>query len=115
MHVELADTWRKKYLGLMFRKECVRPLVFEFAHSMRVPLHMFFVRFPIDVIYLDEDNVIVEMIINFRPWRYYEPANKCKTVIELPAGWIKKYGLCVCAKFDYSQINCSVPLNLLRK
>ena len=77
----------------MFRKQCTEPLVFTFNDEMVVPLHMFFMRFPIDVIYLDKDNKISEMIINFRPWKWYSPKSKCKTIIEMPVGWIRKLGL----------------------
>jgi uncharacterized membrane protein (UPF0127 family) len=69
---------------------------------------MFFVKFPIDVLYLDESNKVVEMIINFKPWKYYEPLNKCKTIIELPAGWIKRYDFWISDKLDFT-LKAGIP------
>ena len=112
LECELADTWRKKYLGLMFRKECTQPLMFLFDSSMHVPLHMFFVKFPIDVLYLDENDVVVEMILNFKPWKYYEPLNKCKRLIELPAGQIKSYDFWIGDKLDIEILKSAALIKL---
>ncbi len=80
-----------KCLGLMFR---LKPsvLIFEFDKEQKVPLHMLFVFFPIDVIYLDSAKKVVELKENFRPFSFYSPSIKSKYVIELPAGSIKSSG-----------------------
>ncbi|HIH42502.1 TPA: DUF192 domain-containing protein [Candidatus Woesearchaeota archaeon] len=82
-------------LGLMFsRKNNSKALVFELKKPKKVPLHMWFVFYPIDVLYLNEDDEgkkrIVEIKENFKPFRFYFPKKKAKYVIELPANTVSK-------------------------
>jgi uncharacterized membrane protein (UPF0127 family) len=72
--------------GLMFSPPRDLALVFLFRKTRRVSLHMFFVRFPIDVLYLDEIGTVLEIKRNFRPWSVYRPRCKCRSLIECPAG-----------------------------
>jgi uncharacterized membrane protein (UPF0127 family) len=67
--------------------------VFVFRKPRKVALTMFFVFFPIDVIFLDEKKRIVEIKENFRPFTEYYPKKKALFVVELPAGTIKMNGL----------------------
>ncbi len=71
-----------KARGLMFSKK--KDLIFEFRKPSFVPLHMFFVFFPIDVLFLDDDKHIIELKKNFRPFGYYRPKKLARYVIELP-------------------------------
>jgi len=76
-----------KARGLMFRKNPAA-LVFEFNREQRNSLHMMFVFFLIDVIFLDKDKKVVEIKENFRPFAMYIPKNKSMYVIELEKGKI---------------------------
>ena len=78
-----------KTVGLMFSKK-PKPLIFILKKEKIVPLHMFFVFFPIDVLFLGKNRTVVEIKENFGPFSYYRPKNKAMYVIELPAGTIKK-------------------------
>jgi uncharacterized membrane protein (UPF0127 family) len=51
-------------------------------------------RFPIDVVFLDEELQVVEIAADLRPWR---AAGKrgAKAVLELPAGECERRGLVV--------------------
>ncbi len=51
---------------------------------------MFFVIFPIDVLFLDKNRKVVDLKENFKPFTFYTPKAKAKYVIELPNGIIKK-------------------------
>jgi|TARA_B100001971_G_scaffold100907_1_gene93006 hypothetical protein len=73
--------------GLMFSKP--RPLIFIFEKEKIVPLHMFFVFYQIEILFLDKNKKVVEMKKNFSPFTFYDPKNKSKYVIELPIGAIK--------------------------
>jgi hypothetical protein len=70
-----------KARGLMFSRR--KDLIFEFRKPSFVPLHMFFVFFAIDVLFLDDDKRIIEMKKGFRPFRYYRPKKLARYVIEL--------------------------------
>jgi hypothetical protein len=78
-----------KALGLMFAMN-PKNLVFFFKEEKIIPLHMFFVFFPIDVLFLDKKKKVVEIKENFRPFTCCTPRAKAKYVIELPKGMIKK-------------------------
>jgi len=95
-----CNSFVSKLRGLMFTRESDSALVFRFAREKKTALHMFFVFYPIDVVYLNSDKIIVEMKPNFRPFRVYFPGNKARYVLELPAGYIQKYDLAVGEKFD---------------
>lgn len=51
---------------------------------------MFFVFYPIDVIFLDSEMKIVEIKENFKPFTIYKPKKKARYVIELPKGTIAR-------------------------
>jgi uncharacterized membrane protein (UPF0127 family) len=78
-----------KALGLMFRTN-PKSLVFVFDKEKIVPLHMFFVFFPIDVLYLDKNKRVVETKINLMPFTFYKAMKKSSYVIELPSGTIQR-------------------------
>jgi uncharacterized protein len=48
-------------------------------------VHTFFMRFPIDVVFLDRQHVVVDVAIAVRPWRAVGRRG-AYAVIELPAG-----------------------------
>jgi len=85
---QVYDSILSKARGLMFSKQ--KNIIFIFRHEKRIPLHMFFVFFPIDVLYLDSEKRVIEMIKDFKPFRYYSPRYKSKYVLELPQGMISK-------------------------
>jgi len=53
--VELADTFWRRFSGLMLSRRFPRgsALLFRLPKPCRYSIHMFFVRFPIDILYLD--------------------------------------------------------------
>ena len=80
-----------KAIGLMFSKKSDKSLIFIFKKEKIVPLHMLFVFYPIDVLFLNKEKSIVEMKENFRPFSFYSPENKAKYIIEMPEGSIGKF------------------------
>ena len=77
-----------KTVGLMFSKK--RTIVFAFGKERRRGLHMFFVFFPIDLIFLDGNKKVVELKESFKPFTFYNSRKKAQYVIECPAGAIRK-------------------------
>ncbi len=74
-----------KALGLMFCRKR-KSLVFVFRKEQKVLLHMLFVFFPIDVLFLDSSRKVVELKTDFKPFRFYNPSKKAMYVIEIPSG-----------------------------
>ena len=78
-----------KSLGLMFTLK-PKTLIFIFKKEKIIPLHMLFVFYPIDVLFLGKNKVVVEIKESLMPFTVYTPKNKAKYIIELPQGTIKK-------------------------
>lgn len=49
-------------------------------------IHMFFMRFPIDVLFLDAHGQVVRFLPQLAPWRVSGLYPKARGVLELPAG-----------------------------
>ncbi|MBN2199839.1 MAG: DUF192 domain-containing protein [Candidatus Aminicenantes bacterium] len=74
-------------VGLMFSKP--RNLLFEFPKPQRVRLHMFFVFFAIDVVFLDFQKRVVKLKKNLRPFRIHFCPHPSRYVLELKKGTIE--------------------------
>lgn len=66
-HLEIANSFWSRFVGLQFRRE-LPP-----SHGvMLVPcrsIHTCWMRFPIDVIFLDTQNTVLDIRSSVRPWR----------------------------------------------
>ncbi len=51
-------------------------------------IHTFFMRIPLDVIFLNRENVVVSMYRGLRPWHPCVCSLNARSVVELPAGAI---------------------------
>jgi len=89
--VILAESHWEKLKGLMFED----PKRFNYALVFCLPresianatIHMLFVFFPIDIVYLNKDKKVVDMAKNVQPFALgYAPEKPSKFFIELPAG-----------------------------
>jgi len=83
--VDLADSIVSQTRGLMFRRSIPDDyaLAFQFGSTKTRDLHMLFVFFPIDAIWIVDG--VVRRVETLRPWRGFarEEAN---LIVELPAG-----------------------------
>lgn len=78
-----------KSLGLMFKLK-PKPLIFIFKKEKIIPLHMLFVFYPIDVLFLNKNKIVAEIKEDFKPFSFYTPKNKAQYILELPQGAIRK-------------------------
>lgn len=89
----LCETVGSKARGLMFTaKSFVEEhcLIFPFEEPKYQGLHMFFVFYPIDLVFLDDKYRVVEIKRRFLPFTFYNSVRKAKYVLELPAGTIDR-------------------------
>ncbi|MBN3037607.1 MAG: DUF192 domain-containing protein [Candidatus Diapherotrites archaeon] len=97
--VEEARSALQKAIGLMFRKSFDGAHVLFINSETRVgaSIHMMFMRFPIDVVFLDSKKRVVDVRRDVKPWVLNVTPNKpAKYVVELPAGKADvKVGECV--------------------
>lgn len=91
--VNVADTFFRRFLGLMFRKK-PSPLLISFDREGRVSssIHMFFVGFPLDVVWMDKELRVVDLREEIKPFglKIYFPKKKANYVLELPSGGIRR-------------------------
>jgi len=72
----------------MFSRQ--KNLVFVLNEEKKESLHMWFVFFPIDVVFLSKDKKVIEIKENFMPFSLYFPKNKAKFILELVWGSVKE-------------------------
>jgi uncharacterized protein len=81
---EVADNPFKRLFGLMGRKHLPQ------GHGLFLrpcsSIHTFFMRFPIDVVFIDRDNRVVKLCPAVKPWRFVLGGKGAHAVLELPAG-----------------------------
>lgn len=100
--VELADTAWKRFKGLMMRKEMPSGQAL-FLHKIN-SIHMCFMRFPIDAVYVDKQKRIVKIVRNLPPWTGISACLKANSVLEMKAGEAERLGLTVGMQWEKRQI-----------
>ena len=82
----IADTFSSRMIGLLNRRSLLpdEALVITRCKS----IHMLFMRFPIDAIFVDKNNFVVGLIERIRPFRFSRIFFKASQVIEIPPGSI---------------------------
>lgn len=83
-----ANTVFSRMKGLMFMDEMkgMDALLIDPCNS----IHNCFVRFPLDVLFLDKNYRIVKIIRHFKPWRFSWIYFRAKMVIEMPSGKLSR-------------------------
>jgi len=79
-----------KATGLMFSRKRNIQLILKFEKEKKVSLHMFFVFYSIDVLFLDKRKVVVDMKETFKPFSVYRSQREAMYAVELPSGAVKK-------------------------
>jgi uncharacterized membrane protein (UPF0127 family) len=55
-------------------------------------IHMFFMRYPIDAVFVSGDGRVVRIAENLRPWRIVAWARGARDCLELPVGAVRASG-----------------------
>lgn len=90
-NLEKADTRLKRMRGLLGRSGLApdEGLWIDPCSS----IHMFFMRFAIDAIFLDPDGYVVRVHEELKPWRMARGGKHAYSVLELPAGRASFFGI----------------------
>jgi uncharacterized membrane protein (UPF0127 family) len=88
--VAVADTHATRALGLLNRTGLEPGEGLWIVPSRGV--HTWWMRFPIDLVALDERGVVVDRVVNLKPWRIRLPRRGTAGVLELAAGWLAHSG-----------------------
>lgn len=96
IEVEVADNFFKQSKGLMFRKrlEENRGMLFVFKRESYPRFWMLGMRFPIDIIWINEEMEIIDITTganpSFNPYRTYMPKKPCRYVLEVESGFAER-------------------------
>jgi uncharacterized membrane protein (UPF0127 family) len=100
-HLEVASSLWTQTVGLMGRQE------FAAGSGLLIPhcnaIHTAFVRFPIDVLFLDSQMTVMRLVSALSPWRIVGPVRGAKSVVELPAGTLRQMQIAVGQQFTVSR------------
>ncbi|MBE3102799.1 MAG: DUF192 domain-containing protein [Bacilli bacterium] len=92
LRIKLANSYWTRCKGLLFYK---KPIVDEgLLITPCNSIHMFFMRFPIDVVFLDQSNGVVKVVSNLMPWKIVPPVHAAHSTLELPIGTIVTRNIC---------------------
>ncbi len=86
MKLIYADTFFKRFKGLMGKKDFKDAMIF--ANLKDSSIHTMFMRFKIDVYFIDENKIIFEKV-TLKPWRFYKPKKQAKYILETQKNKLK--------------------------
>lgn len=91
--LELADTPLARMVGLLGRDELADDdgLLIDPCHS----IHTWFMRFPIDVLFMTREGEVVTIFDALPPFRLASGTRRARLTIELPAGARRRANLVV--------------------
>lgn len=92
LKIRIASTFCSRFFGLM-GKSALTPdtgLLLTYCAS----IHTMWMKFPIDLIYIDAQGTIVDTACHIKPWRLHRSKHpKSVHVLEVPAGYIKLHDI----------------------
>lgn len=99
----IANDFISRLVGLMGQKklEDSFALFFPVCNS----IHTFFMKMPIDVIFLNSQYEIVAIYHSLPPWRLILPKRNYKHVLEFRAGKAKSIGLSIYEKLQLEEVH----------
>jgi uncharacterized protein len=90
--VILCENLWSSMRGLMLRKELTNQqgLLIDLKKDKSAAIHMFLVGFPIDVIWLNSEKLVVETRKDVKPNSIVNPSKFSRYIVELPKGTLDK-------------------------
>ena len=65
---ELANNYFSRLMGLMFRKSLGNDECLAFYNAPSI--HTCFMRFPLDLVFIDKDKKVIKICEGIKPWRF---------------------------------------------
>ena len=93
LQIYVADCFGSRLRGLMLRRPAFLPMGTGLLITPCNSIHMMFMRFAIDVVYLDKDYQVVRVVEKLRPWLGLSLCFPAYATLELPPGTIQKYNI----------------------
>lgn len=103
-YADMANSFISRFRGLMLKSSI------EYGLVLKIPegrgrhgsgIHMFFMRIPLDVLFLDEKKIVVDKV-HLKPWQMYNPKKPARFVVELEEGTLTSSGTEVGDELDFT-------------
>ncbi|MBE6500550.1 MAG: hypothetical protein E7Z80_08430 [Methanobrevibacter thaueri] len=83
MKIIYANSFFKRFKGLMGKKDFDDCMVF--CNLKDSSIHTFFMRFTIDIYFIDENRIIYDKK-TLAPWKFYKPEKQASFILETKHG-----------------------------
>jgi uncharacterized protein len=107
--VEMADTPQETEMGLMYRASMPKDhgMIFDFRPSKPITMWMKNCLFPQDMLFLDEQGVVIAIAQNAQPGseRHIDPGFPVASVLELNGGVTRELGIKTGDKIQHKLFN----------
>lgn len=101
-HLEIASFYFERLTGLLGRESLSEGCGMLIRHCSSI--HTMFMRFAIDVLYINAGFLVVKTVESLKPWRLSYCLRAC-AVIELPVGSIQKHQIKTGAELEVRNAN----------
>lgn len=88
LRTEIADDFFSRLKGLLGREDLPADEALIITRSRSI--HMFFMKFSIDAVFIDKNKIVVGLVERIKPFQMSPVFFKAQDVIELPAGKISE-------------------------
>lgn len=83
INIKIAKSFSSRFLGFMMKKKADYGILLYRCTS----IHTFFMKFNIDVMFLNKENIVIAVVKNVKPWKILLPYIKnTYSIMEIPAG-----------------------------
>lgn len=103
-HADMVNSFMSRFMGLMLKGSIDKGLVLKIPKGRGrrgSGIHMFFMRIPLDILFLDGDKKVVDAV-HLKPWQMYNPKKPARYVVELQEGIIKSSGTEIEDELDFT-------------
>jgi len=107
IEIEKADTFLKRLIGLMFKREINKGFLFDLGREKKhgAAIHSFFVFSKFDAVFINEKMEIVDVKKEIKPFKaYIKPKKPSRYILELPPGRTDEEKLKIGKKIDLQKI-----------
>lgn len=87
----VAQGFWRRFKGLMLSKPLAPDQALLIPHCTSV--HTFFMRYALDLIYLDERGSVVKLVRGVSPWRMSWGCTSARHIVEMTAGGIDRHAI----------------------
>lgn len=101
-HCWVAEGFFSRFRGLMGRRALPdeEGILFPACNS----IHTFFMRFPIDVVFLSQDGRVIEIVEDLPSWRLLLPRTRARHVLELRSHRSRELGIAVGSQLRWEEV-----------